>query len=238
MCCRFLLLQQHFRELLEKLGLDDAPEFLTRYNIAPGSLIPAVRTRPRTAKRETVALRWGLVHAWAQRDDGAKLVNARAETVAEKPSFRDALRQRRCVIPASGFYEWEHRGQARLPWLFRRRDEQPFGFAGLWESWRAPDGAQLETCTFVTTTPNELMRPIHDRMPVMLSPGEFDLWLDPGINDPARIMPLLHPPVAAGLQACRVSRRVGNVRYEAPDCLAPATDDDEDDTPQLSLGLE
>jgi putative SOS response-associated peptidase YedK len=234
MCTRFLLLESHYREIMERLGIVATAQFLSRYNLPPGSQLPAVRTRGTT--REAATLGWGLVPAWAKSNDGARPVNARAETVADKPSFRDALRSRRCIIPASGFYEWEQRGRARQPWLFRRRDEQPFGFAGLWESWCAPDGTVLATCAVITTGPNELMRPIHHRMPVMLTPEQFDPWLDPRVTGPAQLAPLLRPAAAATMTALAVDTFVSNVRHEGPACLAPATEGG-NGTPQLSLDL-
>ncbi len=244
MCCRFLLLEQHYRDILERLGIGAATEFLSRYNIAPGSAIPAVRVRlparnpspGRGPACEAVTLRWGLVPAWAKSDDGAALANARAESVADKPSFRDAFRARRCVIPASGFYEWEHRGRSKQPWLFQRRDEQPFGLAGLWESWRTPDGTTLETCSVITTEPNELMRPIHHRMPVMLTPEQFEPWLDPELTDLSQLAPLLRPASASAMTAVAVSTYVSSIRNEGPACLDPVTDGG-NGTPQLSLGF-
>ena len=236
MCCRFLLLQQHLREILERLGLDADAEFISRYNITPGSLIPAVRAKPKK-KSELTALHWGLLPSWAKTDDGAtQLVNARAETLTAKPSFRDAFKSRRCVIPASGFYEWEAIGRARKPWLFRRRDERPFGLAGLWESWRAPDGTTFETCAVITTEPNELMRPIHHRMPVMLTPEQFEPWLDPSTTQPETLAPLLRIAPAEAMSAFAVSTHVSNVRHDGPECLAPAAAD-AGSAPQLSLGL-
>lgn len=236
MCCRYLLLQKHCREILEQLGIGAPAEFMSRYNIAPGSLIPAVRTKPSAGTREAAVLRWGLVPSWARSSDGAMLLNARAETLAAKPAFRDALRVRRCIIPASGFYEWETVGRAKKPWLFRWRDERPFGFAGLWESWRAPDGTTLETCAVITTGPNELMRPIHDRMPVMLTPEQFSPWLDPAMTEPEKLAPLLRPPPAAAMSAVALGSHVSNVRHEGPECLALAGEAPADDGPQLSLG--
>ena len=238
MCTRYVLLKEHLREILERLGLGADADFVSRYNIAPGSLIPAVRAKPKSPKRESVALRWGLVPSWAKSDDGTQLVNARSETLTAKPSFRDALRTRRCVIPASGFYEWEAIGRARKPWLFRRRDEQPFGLAGLWETWRAPDGAMLESCAVITTEPNELMRPIHHRMPVMLAPEQFAPWLDATTTEPEKLAPLLQIARADTMSAFAVSTHVNNVRHEGPECLAPAGAENAGDSPQLSLGLE
>jgi putative SOS response-associated peptidase YedK len=236
MCCRFLLLQQHYREILQKLGVTGSADFLSRYNVAPGTDIPVVRNRPGRT-REVASLRWGLVPAWSRSDDGAKLMNARAETLTDKPSFRDAYRARRGIIPASGFYEWENVGRARRPWLFRWRDEQPFGLAALWESWRAPDGTTLESCAVITVAPNELMQPIHHRMPVMLTPEQFEPWLDPDVTAPEKLAPLLAQPRSAAMSATRVSSRVSNIRHDDPACLAPPEEDEAELGPQLSLGL-
>ncbi|RRJ99849.1 SOS response-associated peptidase [Opitutaceae bacterium TAV3] len=260
MCCRFLLMNDHARALLARLGAtlearlaaetarteadgggegDCATEFVSRYNIAPGSRILAVRSAAaqgaatgdggtRDGVREAVRLRWGLVPSWARspggagQGRGAPPVNARAESVAEKPMFRDALRQRRCVILASGFYEWERRGGARLPWLFQRADGEPFLLAGLWDSWRPPDGGALESCTMITTAANAVMAPIHHRMPVMLSATEAEEWLEPRVTPMSRmatLTSLLHPWDEAMTAAVRVSTRVNNARFEGPECL-------------------
>jgi putative SOS response-associated peptidase YedK len=239
MCTRYVLLKEHLREILARLGLEADPNLVSRYNIAPGSLIPAVRNSKPGPKHEVVPLRWGLVPSWAQSDEGAtQLVNARAETLATKPSFRDALRTRRCLIPASGFYEWEHRGRARQPWLFRLQGDRPFGFAGLWDTWRAPDGSALETCAVITTEPNALMRPIHHRMPVLLTPEQFAPWLDARVTDPAELAPLLRIPPAGQLHALAVRRFVSNVRHEGPECIVAAGPGDDGDGRQFSLALE
>ena len=195
--------------------------FDSRYNLPPGSDVPVVRMAPGGAGREVALLHWGLVPGWAKErvEFGPKLANARAESVAEKPVFRDAFRRRRCVLPASGFYEWEARGKTRLPWLFRRRDGQPLLLAGLWDSWRAPDGGVLESCTVVTTGPNELVRPIHDRMPAILEPQQCDVWLDPTAQVPDRLAPLLRSLPAEQLTAERVSQRVNSVAHDDEACL-------------------
>ena len=234
MCTRFVLLQEHLRAMLQQLGLGEDAEFGSRYNIAPMTRVPAVRAKP---KREKAMLRWGLVPPWAKKDVGFKLVNARAETLAEKPAFRDALRKRRCVIPASGYYEWQAVGSAKRPWLFQRRDEAPFLFAGIWETWRGGDGTPLETCALITTAPNELARTIHNRMPVILDAAAAEAWLEPSETEPARLVPLLRALPALDMTARAVARFVSNVRNEGPGCLAPAAADDAGETPQLSLGF-
>lgn len=249
MCCRYLLLKEHLCKILERLGVTLSVEFLSRYNIAPGTEIPAVRSIPPRkgagsasgGGRELAGLRWGLIPSWARDDEGGGLVNARAETLEAKPSFRDALRSRRCIIPASGFYEWKPAGRARQPWLFRRKDEEPFGLAGLWESWRAPDGSLLESCAVVTSEPNELMRPIHHRMPVMLRLDQFDAWLDPRATSADRLAPLLRPADAAAMSALALQPRVNQVQNDDPDCLQPAGTPEPETPPtansQLSLEL-
>lgn len=233
MCTRYVLLEQHYRDVLARLGIAAPAKFLSRYNVTPGTDIPVIRAH--ADGRSATALRWGLIPCWSATDDGPPLVNARAETVTAKPSFRDALRTRRCVIPASGFYEWETIGRAKKPWLFRLCDEVPFGFAGLWDTWRAPDGTVRESCAFVTTEANDLMRPIHHRIPVMLTDATFDAWLDPNVTDPAQLTPLLRSQPADAMTKFAVSTYVSNVRHEGPACLAPPEPEPTGGGPQLSL---
>lgn len=237
MCTRYLLLEEQYRTILKLLGVKHALEFLTRFNIAPGGLIPAIRNAPgkyAEPKREAVGLRWGLIPSWSKDGSGVHPSNARAETIFDKPTFRQAVRARRCVIPASGFYEWEHRGQIKQSWLFRRTDEQAFGLAGIWESWRHPDGTEIETCAVITNEPNELMKPIHHRMPVMLTPEQFESWLDPTTQAPAQLAPLIRTPPASTMKAVEVGTYVSNSRHEGPQCIEPATGRG---SPQLSLGI-
>ncbi|HEY0968049.1 MAG TPA: SOS response-associated peptidase [Opitutaceae bacterium] len=248
MCSRYLLAQEHLRAILTRLGIP-SPGTLpsTRYNLPPGGVIPAVRPRTarshtglgedRRAGRELAALHWGLVPSWA-RDDDSPIINARAESLAEKPSFRDAFRRRRCLIPASGFYEWKAIGSARQPWLFRRPDGAPFGFAGLWETWNTPDGSVRESCAVITTAPNALMAPIHHRMPVILAEKQWAAWLDPDYTEPAQLAPLLAPWAAEAMTATAVTRRVNHVDFDEPACLTPPTPDEAPRTEdQLGLGF-
>lgn len=241
MCGRYVLKRQDLEALLQQLGVKDPREFVSRYNIAPSTIIPAVRVSPATAQREAVGLQWGLVPWWSKdARDGARMANARSEGIATKPAFRDAVRKRRCVVPASGFYEWQTIGRLKQPWYFELTDGSPFLFASLWESWRSADGVELQTCTLITTSPNDVVRPLHDRMPVILSGSAVDAWLDPATSDPARLEPLFAPLPAAALKSTPVSPRVNSVRNEGPELLEPAPPlpPEKPSPPQLSLGLD
>lgn len=217
MCGRYTL--YHFEEDLDALfrvvGLAAAP----RFNIAPSQQVPIVLQRP-DGTREALTARWGLIPHWVK-DLGsfkASLFNARAESAADKPSFRDAMRRSRCVLPASGFYEWTSAGGAKQPFHIVRRDGRPMALAGLWSVWNRGD-APLLSCTILTTRPNRVMRPLHDRMPVILAPDELDRWLDPGSDDPERLEDLLGPYDDDALEAYAVSRAVGNPSIDRPDLI-------------------
>lgn len=242
MCCRYVLLQEHAKSFLETLGvLLSAGTSLppTRYNIPPGGRIPAIRNVDPTAgrvslsTRELTSLHWGLTPAWARSpSDPPPVVNARSESLAEKPTFRDAFRTRRCLIPASGFYEWKISGRTREPWLFRLRDEQPFAFAALWETWRAPDGTPHESCAIITTAPNAVMSPVHHRMPAILSStAACTTWLDPRITSQDTLAPLLAPIPAEAMTALAVTPHVNTIAHDDLACLAPSTAE------QLSMGF-
>lgn len=206
----------HFEELL-----DAKP----RYNIAPSQLMASVRLPFGSTTREGVMLRWGLIPSWAKDPAiGMKLINARAETVAEKPSFRKAFRQRRCLVLADGFYEWRKDGRVKQPYYIRMKDERPFAFAGLWEHWTNADGHILETCALLTTKPNELMSLIHNRMPVILNPDAYDPWLDPMWQDVSRLTVFFQPYPAKDMVANPVSRLVNNARFDDPRCLEPLSE--------------
>jgi putative SOS response-associated peptidase YedK len=193
-----------------------------RYNVAPTQDVPAVRPA-KAGGRELAMLRWGLIPAWAKDEDiGARLINARGETAAELPSFRAAFRRRRCLVAADGFYEWRKAGKGpKQPFLVELADGRPFAFAGLWERWdKAPDGRPLETCTIITTRANELLAPIHDRMPVILPPADYDAWLDVEGTGVEAAKALLRPYPAAAMAAHPVSPRVNNARNDDAACLA------------------
>ncbi|MEM8604783.1 MAG: SOS response-associated peptidase [Cyanobacteria bacterium P01_H01_bin.121] len=193
-----------------------------RYNIAPSQPILAIRSNQQTAERELTFLRWGLVPFWAKDIKiGYRLINARSETVSEKPSFRAAYRYRRCLIPADGFYEWQRQNKRKKqPFHIRQPDQPIFAFAGLWEHWQDPAGAELETCTILTTQPNELMAPIHDRMPVIIAPRDYDCWLT--APSTRLVEPLLKPYPSELLTALPVSTLVNNAKVDHLDCLTRA----------------
>jgi putative SOS response-associated peptidase YedK len=167
-------------------------------------------------------MRWGLIPKWAK--DAAiasKLINARAETLSEKPAFREAFKRRRCLIPADGFYEWQTLGKRKQAWHVKLQSGEPFAFAGLWDQWTAPDGAPVRTCTIVTTTPNELMSQFHHRMPVILHPADEATWLDQALADPERLLPLLGQYPAALMEAYPVSDLVNRVANDGPQLVLP-----------------
>lgn len=212
------------------------PNLRPRYNVAPSQDVPIVRLRENGAGREIAQVRWGLVPGWARDlSISAKLINARAESVAGKPSFRSAFKRRRCLVPADGFYEWQNRGGDKQPYRIARPDGGAFAFAGLWERWRAPGGGTVESCTILTTQANATLAPIHGRMPVVLDPGAYGPWLD-AAAEPERLHALLVPAPDELLTAYAVSPRVNNVRNDDAGCIAPLPDDDGDAAPgQRSL---
>jgi putative SOS response-associated peptidase YedK len=218
MCGRFTLktpvndLAKHFRV--------DIPDLPLRYNIAPTQPVATVLVL--TGDRQFKLMRWGLVPHWAKDlSIGSRMINARAETIAEKPAFKKALRERRCIIMSDGFYEWAKKGRAKHPYYIVNRDRTPFGFAGLWDRWKSPEGEQIESCTIVTTDANEAVAPFHDRMPVILDPANYDLWLDPAVQEPERLLPLLKPYPAEKMEAFPVSSVVNSPAHESPDCVKP-----------------
>jgi len=200
--------------------LREVPELRPRFNVAPMQPVPVVRATPEGRRLDL--LRWGLVPPWAKDPrSGSRMVNARAERAASAPAFRAALRARRCLLPSDGFYEWQGARGARRPFHLRLASHELFAFAGLWERWRSPEGEPLETCTVLTTDANGAVRPIHDRMPVILAPGAYTRWLDPELRDPAALADLLRPLPDDALELRPVSCAVNDVRHDDPSCLGP-----------------
>jgi len=202
------------------VDLEDLPPFAASYNIAPQSVQPVVRQGRDTGEREFGLLRWGLVPFWAKDAKiGYSTINARAEEAAQKPAFREALRKRRCLIPADAFYEWERSDpKNKQPFAIALKSGEPYAFAGLWERWRPKEGEALETFTILTTDANEVLEPIHNRMPVILEPKDYERWLEPAAEDRLPV-DLLRPFAAEQMIAWPVSSRVGNVRNNDPELL-------------------
>lgn len=213
MCGRYALTSPP-AVIAERFRLQWTPEIPPHYNIAPSQMVPVVRETEQG--RELVLLKWGLVPHWARDAHiGARLVNVRAETLGSR--FRDAYRQRRCLVPADAFYEWKPVAGRKQPYCIRLRDEGPFGMAGLWERWTAPDGKVVETCTIVTVDANELVAALHDRMPLIVAPSDYDAWLAAETQVP--------PPMPAeAMVAYPVSALVSNAKNDVPACLIPVDD--------------
>ncbi len=221
MCGRFA--RQSTQDLLANwFGVDfeTMPQFAPSYNVAPSSVQPVVRLNRDSGSPEFALLRWGLVPLWAKDSKFSySTINARAEEAATKPAYREALKRRRCLVPADAFYEWQRIDKkTKHPYAIALSSGDPYAFAGLWESWKPKDGPPLESFTILTTDANELMEPIHNRMPVILERSDYLRWLDPG--DPARPpVDLLRPYPAEKMRAWPVSERVGNVRNNDPQLL-------------------
>ncbi len=224
MCGRFTLASPD-ESLAELLDLDAPPALKPRYNIAPTQPVAVLRPPPEGAPRAIELLRWGLVPSWSKDETiGNRMINARSETVADKPAFRSAFRRRRCLVLADGFYEWQRREGGKQPYHIRLADGGPFAFAGLWEHWQSPDGSDLETCTILTTTPNSLLAEVHNRMPVIVDRDDYALWLDSQVEDAKRLHPLLQPYPADRMVAVPVTRHVNSPRNDDRACLEPMPD--------------
>lgn len=221
MCGRYAL-KATAAELIEHFKLLSCPEFGLRFNIAPQSMIPVIRQKP-DAGRVGQLVRWGLIPSWAEDPSTYnKLNNARGETVAEKPTFRSSFARHRCLIPASGFFEWQPVAGRKQPYYIHPAAPGGFfAFAGLLAAWTPPAGETVVSTCIITTGPNEVMAPIHDRMPVILQPEQFDAWLDPGNHDTAALKAMLGPCRADLMSAYPVSPAINSGRAEGPACIEP-----------------
>jgi putative SOS response-associated peptidase YedK len=221
MCGRFTLFEAD-NILSKEFGVSGFSTLSPHYNIAPSQPVAAVRAAPAGTGRELALLRWGLIPSWSKDPAiGNRLINARAETVQEKPSFRNAFRRHRCLIPTNGFYEWQRLERGKQPYFVRMRDERLFAFAGLWDRWESPDKGVIETCTILTTAANTVLAPIHDRMPVILPPVEYARWLDTSLQIPDSLLPLLVPFPPEDMVAFPVSPRINTPSTDDEGCIAP-----------------
>ncbi len=196
-------------------------DWAPRYNIAPTQLAPVVRQHPKEPRRDVSLLRWGLIPSWAKDHSiGAQMINARSETAALKPAFRDALASRRCLVLADGFYEWKRAAGTRQPYCFEVREGELFAFAGVWDRWKDPNGQWIRTFSILTTTANTVTSSVHDRMPVILERDNYDFWLDPGMKKVDAVCELLKPHNAQSMRFYPVSTRVNHVVNDDPECSA------------------
>ncbi|OIR05155.1 putative SOS response-associated peptidase YedK [mine drainage metagenome] len=240
MCYRFFLRKSELNRACEALKAALRAEFSDQVNIAPSSSIAVARREPSSETPVVSSLRWGLVPAWAATPESCppSLANARADTLAAKPSFAESYRKRRCLIPAGGFFEWETLpGGRKQPWLFHRRDGAPLLFAGIWDRWTGADGRSLESCAIVTTNPSADIADLHDRMPVCLDLPSAVTWLAADTAG-SSLEALLRPAADRTLDRFRVDPRINSVRFSDPACLAPWSPPPPSDEPQLSLGLD
>ena len=219
MCGRYTL-KTPASVLTELFDIEEAPSSVTpSYNIAPTQRVATVLSE--NGKRKLEMLRWGLVPSWADDPEiGNRMINARAETVAEKPSYRKAFRKSRCLVLADGFYEWQKTESSKQPFHIRMKDESPFAFAGLWESW--DNGEEIRSCTIITTNANDLVGEVHNRMPVILQLEDYEMWLDPDFDEREPLTSLLKPFPADVMEAYPVSRRVNKPSNNEPGCIEPA----------------
>jgi putative SOS response-associated peptidase YedK len=222
MCGRYRLSRR--KQIIEEYfdAADWQDDWSPRFNVAPTQPVPVIRQHPSEPVRQLSLMKWGLIPSWAKSPSGsASMINARSETAAEKPAFRDPMRYRRCLIPADGFYEWERHGTSKQPYCFEVNEGELFAFAGLWDGWKNPGGQWVRTCTILTTTPNAVTSAIHDRMPVIVRPDSYDLWLDPGMQNVAAISELLKPYDARLMRSYPISTRINYVANDDEECSRP-----------------
>ncbi len=219
MCGRYTLTASS-QIIAEFFKLSEVPDITPRYNIAPTQSVATVTVSPQRLQRQFQFMRWGLIPSWAKdMKIGSKMINARSETVAEKPAFRSAIKHRRCLIVADGFYEWLPLLKHKQPYYFQMAQGEPFAFAGLWENWQSPEGEKIVSCTIITTAANETVQPVHDRMPVILPEDAWEEWLDPAVNSAQQVLPLLKPYASEAMKANAVSAIVNSSSKDSPECI-------------------
>ncbi len=218
MCGRFVLTANP-EAIQQQFDLTSAPDVPPRYNIAPTQPVAVISN---DNPRELTFYKWGLIPSWAKEASiGSRMINARADSVAEKPSFRSAFKRRRCILPSDGFYEWQERDGKKTPLFIHLEDQAVFGLAGLWEVWRSPEGETVRSCTIITTDANEFMKPIHNRMPVILHKEDYGLWLSPDEEPVDVLQGLLKPYDSSLMRAYEVSKMVNRPGNDVPECIAP-----------------
>ncbi|MBD2041979.1 SOS response-associated peptidase [Microcoleus sp. FACHB-672] len=219
MCGRYSLSVQA-EKIAEYFAIKDVPQVPVRYNIAPTQQVATVSLADGQTHRQFQWMRWGLIPSWAKDIKiGARLINARAETVTQKPAFRSSFKRKRCLVIADGFYEWQKVGKQKQPYYFQMKDGSPFAFAGLWDSWQPPEGETIISCTFLTTVANEVLQPVHDRMPVILQPEAYTQWLDPQNKNPEELLRLLGPYPEAAMKTYPVSTLVNSPTNDVHECI-------------------
>ena len=222
MCGRYRLSRR--KQIIEE-HFDSDPwedDWTPHYNIAPTQPVPVIRQHPKEPVRQISLMKWVLIPHWSKAPSiAADTINARSETASAKPAFRDSLKSRRCLIPADGFYEWARKGTSKQPFCFEVNDGELFAFAGIWDGWRSAEGHWIKSCSILTTAPNAVTSAVHDRMPVILDPDSYDLWLDPGMHDVAGLSDLLKPYDARMMRCYPISNRVNHVANDDEECSRP-----------------
>lgn len=223
MCGRYRLSRR--KQLIEErfeVPPDDSEDWSPRYNIAPTQPAPVIRQHPKEPHRVMTLMRWGLIPMWAKdMSDASRKINARSETASTLPAFRDAMKSRRCLVPADGFYEWQRQAGRKQPYCFEVSDGELFAFAGLWERWKDPSGEWIRSFSILTTTPNAVTSVVHDRMPVILNRDNYDLWLDPAMTTVEEVSDMLKPYRADLMRSYLVGPRVNHVSNDDAECSAP-----------------
>jgi putative SOS response-associated peptidase YedK len=219
MCGRFTL--QYSNEMLAQIfGAKVSQEIKPRYNISPTQKVPVVRTSPDDSTIHIDLLKWGLIPSWAKDPSiGSHMINARSETADQKPSFKNSLKHRRCIVPASGFYEWLAVEGKKHPLYIKLKDNSLMMLAGIWDHWKSPDGNVIESFSILTTSSNELISPLHDRMPVVLDLKFKDIWLDPKLTNPEQLKPYFKPYPSGSMEMYPVSDLVNSPKNETPECI-------------------